>query len=409
MKRLLVGLVLLSSASSFGQCWTDLSRFLAIKSDGTMWSFANGDTVQVGTDSDWWRVSAGYDHYLAIKTDSTLWGWGNHDHGQLGAGFGNGVPLVYPNPTSLGADHDWVQVSAGNYTSMFLKANGDLYASGENYYGQLGIGGTATQWTIVPVQSIGGNVKNVSTGSNGTFAVKQDGTLWFAGTRYFLDENDGNNQLTFEQQGTATDWDTVATGLGHYLLLKTNGQLWAGGLNNSGQVGNGTYQDVNGTVQIGAEYWSNISVQMFNSAGLKADGTLYYWGGNNQISTPTQIGTANDYTNTSNLMATRTYGLYWIASGNNHLIDGCGLNINVEEMEVNDWVLFPNPSIGKVAIQGSFLTVDAVIYDAMGKAVSHVNQLQPYETIDISTLQKGTYTVCLHENGKTTRQLLVIQ
>ncbi len=114
MKRLLVGLFLLSSASSFGQCWTDLSRFLAIKSDGTMWSFANGDTVQVGTDTDWWRVSAGYDHYLAIKTDSTLWGWGNHDHGQLGAGFGNGVPLVYPNPTSLGADHDWVQVSIWN-------------------------------------------------------------------------------------------------------------------------------------------------------------------------------------------------------------------------------------------------------------------------------------------------------
>jgi hypothetical protein len=108
-------------------------------------------------------------------------------------------------------------------------------------------------------------------------------------------------------------------------------------------------------------------------------------------------------------MATRTYGLYWIASGNNNLIDGCGLNINVGEIEVNDWVLFPNPSTGKVSIQGTFHTVDAVIYDAIGKAVFQVNQLQPYETIDVSTLQKGTYAVLLHENGKTTRQLLVIQ
>ena len=409
MKKWLLIVFLVTSANLFSQCWKDLSGFLAVKSDGTMWSFASGDTVQIGTETDWWRVSAGYDHCLAIKTDSTLWGWGSHNYGQLGLGFNNGVPTSYPLPISLDTVHDWVQVSAGVRTSMLLKANGTLYATGDNYYGQLGIGGTSTQWIIVPVQSIGGNVKNVSAGSNGTFAVKQDGTLWFAGTRYFLDENDSNNQTTFEQQGTLTDWDTVATGLGHYLLLKTNGQLWAGGYNASGQIGNGTFNYVNGIEQIGSETWLKVAADMFNSVGLKTDGTLYYWGGNNYVSTPTQIGNTSDFTNTSHLIGTRTYGLYWIASGTNSLIDGCGLSVGIEESGINEFYLFPNPTNSSFMISGDFVLANITLYDAVGKVVKQQKGLQKNGSINIEELSPGTYTVLISVNGKSERILLVIK
>lgn len=389
MKKLVLTIGMLTgvSAGLYGQCWKELSGFFAIRDNGTLWSFGNGDTVQVGTDSDWWKISAGYDHYLAIKTDSTLWGWGNHDHAQLGLGFG--VPLAYPSPVSLGSDHDWVQVSAGTYSSMFLKANGDLYCSGGNSYGQLGIVGTSAQWTIVPVQSIGGNVKNVSTGSNGTFAVKHDGTLWFAGTRYFLDENDSNNQLTFEQQGTATDWDTVAVGLGHYLLLKTNGQLWGGGLNNSGQVGNGTYQHVNGTVQLGADSWSKIAANMYNSVGLKADGTLYYWGGNNQIATPTQVGTANDYTRISHLLATRTYGLYAFGNGNAYVIDNCGINLGFSGNQPVEPIVYPNPVSGTLYFSGIPDDAEIQVFSADGRIVDSWERTP--QGVDVQAMNPGSY------------------
>jgi alpha-tubulin suppressor-like RCC1 family protein len=384
---LTAGLLIGGSIGSFGQCWKELSGFFAIKEDGTMWSFGNGDTVQVGSDSDWWKISAGYDHYLAIKTDSTLWGWGNHDHAQLGLGFG--VQLAYPSPVSLGSDHDWVQVSAGTYSSMYLKANGDLYCSGGNNYGQLGIGGTSAQWIIVPVSGIGGNVKNVSTGNNGTLAVKRDGTLWFAGTRYFLDENDSNNQLTFEQQGTAADWDTVAVGLGHYLALKTNGELWAGGYNNSGQVGNGTYQHVNGTVQIGSDSWSKVAVEMYKSVGLKSDGTLYYWGGNDQISTPSQVGTADDYTNISHLLATRNYGLYGFGNGSSYVIDNCGMNLGFSDKHLENPSVYPNPVSETLCLSGISDQAEIQVFSGDGRMVD--SWIRTIQGINVQSLNPGNY------------------
>lgn len=393
-----IGLLIGNFSFTHAQCWKELSLFLAIKDDGTMWSFANGDTVQVGSDTDWWKVSAGYDHYLALKTDSTLWGWGNHDHAQLGLGYGNGIPLSYALPTSLGSDHDWVQVSAGTYSSMYLKANGDLYCSGGNNYGQLGIGGTFNQWVIVPVQSIGGNVKNVSTGSNGTFAVKHDGTLWYAGARFFLNENDANNQVTFEQQGTGNDWDTVATGLGHYLLLKTNGELWGGGLNNYGQLGNGTYQHVNGVVQIGTESWSKVVAEMYNSVGLKSNGTLYYWGGNGEISIPVQVGTASDYNNASLLLATRTIGLYGFGNGSAYLLDNCGVNLGFLEPDDSPFRIYPNPVADILLIDGIPEEATIRIFSVGGQEV--LSGTRGMQGIDVKNLESGTYLLNLQISDK---------
>ena len=42
--------------------------------------------VQVGTATNWARVSAGGDHTVAVKTDGTLWAWGDNNYGQLGDG-----------------------------------------------------------------------------------------------------------------------------------------------------------------------------------------------------------------------------------------------------------------------------------------------------------------------------------
>jgi alpha-tubulin suppressor-like RCC1 family protein len=54
--------------------------------------------IQIGTDSDWDSISAGYQHVIALKNNGALYSWGQNDYGQLGNGTTNPVatPTVIP-------------------------------------------------------------------------------------------------------------------------------------------------------------------------------------------------------------------------------------------------------------------------------------------------------------------------
>ncbi|MDQ7083525.1 MAG: hypothetical protein Q9M36_00685 [Sulfurovum sp.] len=137
---------------------------LAIKSDGTLWTWGwnvkwNGagrlgdrrtintlSPIQVGTAKTWKTVSAGNEHTLAIKSDGTLWTWGYLGHGRLGV-----VDETRRNKTSLiqvGSDSDWITVSGGYAQTLAIKSDGTLWAWGYNNYGQLGNGTTSEGITL---------------------------------------------------------------------------------------------------------------------------------------------------------------------------------------------------------------------------------------------------------------------
>ena len=75
----------------------------AVKTDGTLWTVGKNNAgqlgqndganahrsspVQVGTDNTWGNISHSMfnnDNFLAVKTDGTLWSWGSNTNGQLG-------------------------------------------------------------------------------------------------------------------------------------------------------------------------------------------------------------------------------------------------------------------------------------------------------------------------------------
>ncbi|MEW6601328.1 MAG: hypothetical protein AB1499_10205, partial [Nitrospirota bacterium] len=62
-------------------------------------------------------ISAGHDHTLYIKPDGTLWAWGLNDSGQLG----DGTTANRPYPAQIGSDSDWKAVSAGWKHSIAIK------------------------------------------------------------------------------------------------------------------------------------------------------------------------------------------------------------------------------------------------------------------------------------------------
>ncbi|HLA56320.1 MAG TPA: T9SS type A sorting domain-containing protein [Flavobacterium sp.] len=142
-----------------------------------------------------------------------------------------------------------------------------------------------------------------------TLGVKADGTLWAWGLNDVGQLGNGTNTNTFNpvQIGGENNWQSVAVGFNHSLAIKTDGTLWAWGRNETGQLGDGTAIDKNTPIQIGtAANWQSVTAGSNYSIAIKTDGTLWAWGANTlngnlgdgtliNKNVPTQIGTDTNW------------------------------------------------------------------------------------------------------------------
>lgn len=131
---------------------------MAITETGNLWVWGNNNSfalglndgsthqafpTRLGNATDWEMAAAGFDHAFATKADGKLWGWGKNANGQLG----DGTLIDRSGPIQVDTQADWIVADQGLQHSAFLK-NGDLYTSGSNDYGQLGIGSTTGHNTL---------------------------------------------------------------------------------------------------------------------------------------------------------------------------------------------------------------------------------------------------------------------
>jgi alpha-tubulin suppressor-like RCC1 family protein len=125
---------------------------VAVKSDGTLWTWGRNEwgqlgdgtmvnqssPVQVGSTTNWRSVAAGHEHTVAVKSDGTLWTWGRNEWGQLG----DGTMVNQSIPVQVGSATNWQSVAAGHEHTVAVKSDGTLWTWGGNSYGQLGDGRT---------------------------------------------------------------------------------------------------------------------------------------------------------------------------------------------------------------------------------------------------------------------------
>ena len=137
----------------------------AIRTDGTLWTWGNnssgqlglGDTtsrsspVQVGSLTNYKTFTKGANTIFFTNTSNELWGFGAGAIG--GGGWGN--TSNYSSPIQIGSDTDWHNVIGGAYTGYATKSDGTLWAWGRNHYGQLGIGSTTGNSSPVQVGTTG--------------------------------------------------------------------------------------------------------------------------------------------------------------------------------------------------------------------------------------------------------------
>ncbi len=281
---------------------------LAVDTLGGVWAWGNngngqlGDGTQIDSSvplavpglSAVVDVATGYSHSLALDGNGDVWAWGDNYYGELGNGTTAAVSL---SPAQVSGLSDAVAVAAGVYHSLALDGNGDVWAWGDNQYGQVGNGTTSDHRNPVttPTKVSGlSEVVAVSAGYHHSLAVDVNGDVWIWGDNRY---GQIGNTVTSAPEAPMTtptkvsglpDVVSVDAGGLHSLALDANGDVWAWGGNQFGQIGDGTTTNALQPQQIaGLPEITAVTGGGYSSMAVDASGDLWVWGFNSsgQLST----------------------------------------------------------------------------------------------------------------------------
>ncbi len=243
---------------------------LALKSDGTVWAWGNNVNGKIGDGTTITRptpvqvgvgvfgfnniiaVSAGGDHSMALKSDGTVWTWGNNASGQSGNGSA-GLPILTPvqNTTLTNV----AQISGGFEHSVALKTNGTVWVWGYNGQGQIGNGSSGGNQPT-PVQNITlTNVVDISAG-NHSLARKNDGSVWAWGENFYGQIGNGTTNTTGCQCQPSPVQSAV--GIGNILI-------GAGHRHSFAKFGSAAPPNISGRITRAGLPLSNVEVRLTGS------------------------------------------------------------------------------------------------------------------------------------------------
>jgi alpha-tubulin suppressor-like RCC1 family protein len=138
---------------------------------------------------------------MFIKSDGSLWGMGLNNNGQLGDGtYGSPDGLHETNSPEMIVASNVTAVAAGEYHTLFLKNDRSLWGVGRKYNGELGDGtggDPANSQTNRPQEILSNGVTAITAGSEFSFFIKNDGSLWATGGNHWGELGDGTHNSAY--------------------------------------------------------------------------------------------------------------------------------------------------------------------------------------------------------------------
>ena len=273
----------------------------ATTDNGTFNWAALGTFVQVDSGDHWsW----------AVNTAGAVYAWGHNGNGALGQNntTDSPIPLQVQGIGGTGflalAAADGA-VSGGGGHAVGLRTDATVVACGDNTFGELGDGTTTQRTTPVRVLKGAGpgttflsTIAQITTGQAHSVALDTSGNVWAWGQDQYGQLGDGNSGPGVQSPlpvAMLTPWSPATIAVvsaggggsvdGHTLMIDSTGKLWGCGNNDFGQIGDGTIGVDRSTPVAVLSPWApativDASAGAHHSIAIDSNNILWTWGGN---------------------------------------------------------------------------------------------------------------------------------
>jgi alpha-tubulin suppressor-like RCC1 family protein len=233
----------------------------------------------------------GFFHCIARNSSGKVYSWGWNECGVLGIGSKD-KSFHKPKLNQYLNNEFVVDISCGFRHSLVLTNSGEVYAWGRNYWGQ--IGNSCYDDQLIPIKVKGFNSERVvmiSCGSSHSMALTECGHVYSWGSNDCGQLGIGNTENSNEPKFVSVINENkcnvfiekISCGSVHSLLLSSDGNIYAFGHNEFGELGNQKKKNELSPhrIRIETKFIDISSRWIYNngfSTALSQDGIYYIWG-----------------------------------------------------------------------------------------------------------------------------------
>ncbi len=166
--------------------------------------------------------------------------------------------------------------AAGDYHSLVVDGSANLWALGDNSFGQAGLGALPTALYPVLVMK---NVKTALVSHSSSYAISFDGTLWAWGDNREGLLGTGDTAVRSVPEPLLGRVVCISVSGRHALAVDESGAVWAWGENSFGQLGNASRGNSPVPVKVMEGASQALACKGFSLA-IGRENTLWAWGDN---------------------------------------------------------------------------------------------------------------------------------